>query len=412
MVKRGKSNKYKAAAIALALAATSLTACGDSGKSDGGNDQRVRHDMSTVTTTAATTEQVTTEATNEPTTITATEDLTATTTESSTQTTATTTEAATEITTEIVSADNPVGATQYMADIYNSSKFVELVAATQDEYFNVMLANLKRRVSQYVLDEEGITDARSLEAWIAESIADSFDVEITYNVQVTGAAREATVDEAYSELTELASVSDSTTDHIYEYFRGAEKLYLVPIKIEATYYSQNIEMEGCDVVCIYKGNAYSCLGIFSFGPGMMRYLTKCASSDDVAVAMSIKASAEASLANENAFNNVSNALENAGFNGRITGKDKDGNEKQYFVVAYIRDNTVIEMQNGLTEDGAFCTELKNNLGNIHINLLAYGADKFILAVGEDLGDVAVFAGPGNDDGSTFEIIPYADEIYK
>lgn len=105
-----------------------------------------------------------------------------------------------------------------------------------------------------------------------------------------------------------------------------ETLYIVPIKINVSYEGQSQNIEGHDVVCIYQGKAYSCLGIETFGPTVVKYLDKVAVSKDISTAWVIRTGVEMSLANEEAYNEVANAI-----------------------------------KNGLSDDGAFCKELKLNI---------------------------------------------------
>lgn len=349
--------------------------------------------------------------TTEATTAATTEATTAATTEKTTEATT----ASTETTNQPAGADNPVEATKYMASLYGSGKFTDTVAATQDEYFNVMFANLKRRINQSVLDEEGITDARALETWLVTYLDQNLVPYIDaygYNIEITGAEKEVTLDEAYKEFETTSAYSDSTVDHVYEYLGGAEKLYIVPIKISVSYEGQSQSIEGHDVVCIYQGKAYSCLGIETFGPAVVKYLDKVAVSKDVSTAWVIRTGVEMSLANEEAYNEVANAIKNAQNNGFIlTGNDKDGNSKQYYVVATVQDNVAIEMQNGLSDDGAFCKELKLNIPSSKTCVLTYGSDRYIIAISDDCSEVAIFAGSGGD-ASIFEILPMADSVYK
>ncbi|MBR1674153.1 MAG: hypothetical protein IJ703_04240 [Eubacterium sp.] len=88
-----------------------------------------------------------------------------------------------------------------------------------------------------------------------------------------------------------------------------------------------------------------------------------------------------------------------------------GSGKFTDTVATVQDNVTIEMQNGLSDDGAFCKELKLNIPSSKTCVLTYGSDRYIIAISDDCSEVAIFAGSGGD-ASIFEILPMADSVYK
>ena len=131
---------------------------------------------------------------------------------------------------------------------------------------------------------------------------------------------------------------------------------------------------------------------------------------DKMMADTIRVAVEVALANEDAFTDVDNALKAAPKDVFITAKDKDGNDKQYLIVASISKDGVFEMRNGVPADGAFNTEIKLSITKVIVKFIAYGADRFTVAVDEEYRP-AVFIGTA-DNEIKWQMTPETDPEYQ
>lgn len=395
-------SKKIAVAAAIALAMTSLSACGDSGKKDDASERtthtisNVKTESTTELTTAATTNDTSDDTTSEPTTVT----------EQSSDT-------KTEATTEKPSDDIVIAATQKLADIYKSGNMAGLMDAVPDGLMQGVYTLIKTRVSGDFLAEGDITDGESLKSWIAFYLGEMHDDEYQYNVEITGDAKEMTTDDFTAYLSSIGLENDASAEFISNYLDLADKFYSVPIKVSVkdNTGTELDTQDTTDVVFLMNGKAYSFSVITSFVPAIVKYIDKSATADDNTIAQNIRVAVETALANEDAYNDVNNAIKAAAKDAYITAKDKDGNDKQYLIIASVSKDGVIEMRNGVPAGGDFNTEMNYNISKAAIRFIAYGADRYTVAIDEECYQTAVFIGTA-DNEIKWQITPDTDPQYR
>ena len=393
-------SKKIAVAAAIALAMTSLSACGDSGKKDSASE-RTTHTISNINTDSTT--ELSTAATND------TSDDKTTASEQSSDT-------VTEATTEKTSDDVVIAATQRLADVYNTGDPTGLLDDIPDGLIDEVLGLIKQRVNNGFLADGDITDAATFKSWISYYLSSTQENdEYKYTAEITGDAKEIIIDEVVSYLAEKTLGDDVFSEFILGYIKGATKLYSIPLKISIS----EIQEDGIidhgsqdmtDIVFMLNGEAYSLGVILAVVPAVVRFIDKSAKVEDKMMADTIRVAVEVALANEDAFTDVDNALKAAPKDAFITAKDKDGNDKQYLIVASISKDGVFEMRNGVPADGAFNTEIKLSITKVIVKFIAYGADRFTVAVDEEYRP-AVFIGTA-DNEIKWQMTPETDPEYQ